>query len=177
MISNALRIQGWMSERELTWLAETAQKSNIIIEIGSYLGRSTTALCDNTSGKVYSVDPYEGNYRYDDGRIFRPFDDETMRSFHSNLKHHFESGKLVHFRRHFKECSFPKKSDFIFIDGDHREMPLRNDIFTGLEWLKSGGILAGHDYTHSDWPSVKKVVDEMFPQAEKVDSIWWIQKY
>lgn len=176
MIDNALKIQGWMSYAELSWLASTARDHIRIAEVGSYLGRSTRALCDNTKGVVFSVDPYEGDYYFDNNTVMRQFNNSDMELFHSNLKDHLESGKLTHLRRHFHECSFPGFLDFVFIDGDHRELPLTKDIFTALEWLKSGGIIAGHDYTHSNWPSVKKVVDKFFPNSQKVDSIWWTVK-
>ena len=42
-ISQALATQGWMSEQELLWLADAASRSQTIVEIGVYKGRSTCA--------------------------------------------------------------------------------------------------------------------------------------
>ena len=50
-ISHAINIPGWMSVEELTYLAEAASKSNIIVEVGSWKGRSTIALAANTPVK------------------------------------------------------------------------------------------------------------------------------
>src|SRR5947199_8512111 len=59
-ISKALSIQGWMSEPELNWLAETAQTAKVIVEVGSHVGRSTRALADNTQGTLIAVDDWYG---------------------------------------------------------------------------------------------------------------------
>ncbi len=74
--------------------------------------------------------------------------------------------------------------DFIYLDGDHDEEPLRKEIEVFWPLIKPGGILAGHDYQPNGWiqngyPNVaydtqaeiteggpfyvKKVVDETFP--------------
>jgi len=54
-IQKALAIQGWMSEPELTWLAEQAQQSQVIVEVGSHVGRSIRALADNTQETLIAV--------------------------------------------------------------------------------------------------------------------------
>jgi len=36
--------------------------------------------------------------------------------------------------------------DFVFVDGDHEYEACKNDIIAWLPKMKSGGILAGHDY-------------------------------
>lgn len=55
-LQNALKIGGWMEPNELEWIAEVASKSSNILELGSFLGRSTRVMCDNTSGFVTAVD-------------------------------------------------------------------------------------------------------------------------
>ena len=56
-ITQALQIQGWMSEPELYWLAEQARKPITIVEAGSYCGRSARAIADNMhEGTLHCVD-------------------------------------------------------------------------------------------------------------------------
>jgi hypothetical protein len=59
-IDRALQINGWMEPVELGWLAEQAQLHSRIVEIGSFMGRSTRALADNTAGWVVAFDSWRG---------------------------------------------------------------------------------------------------------------------
>ncbi len=63
-VKHAMSIFGWMSEDELVWLAEQAGKSKRILEVGSHLGRSTSALAINTRGVVYAVDLWRLNHNF-----------------------------------------------------------------------------------------------------------------
>src|SRR5262245_48308471 len=58
-LDEALAIPGWMFEAELAWLEEQALERTIIVEIGSWQGRSTKALAA-TPGTVYAVDDWRG---------------------------------------------------------------------------------------------------------------------
>lgn len=171
-ISNSLRITGWMREAELLWLAETAAKSKIIIEVGCFAGRSTRTLADNTEGKVFCVDPYSGDYYQEDGSPRFHFGDAALETFKENLKDHLQSGKIAHHRGTL--YTFPIiEADFIFIDGDHRYSYIVSDIQESLKRIKPGGIVSGHDYMNHEWPGVKRAVDEYFPKFQVVDTIWW----
>ena len=65
-IERAQATPGWMSDAELTYLAECAGKSTAIVEIGSWKGRSTLALACNTPGTVYAVDTWKGTEQQGD---------------------------------------------------------------------------------------------------------------
>jgi hypothetical protein len=53
-------IPGWMSAADLQWLGEQAKSKDIIVELGSYQGRSTRALGDNVRVCVFAVDDWQG---------------------------------------------------------------------------------------------------------------------
>jgi predicted O-methyltransferase YrrM len=56
-------LRGGTSDLELQWLFNTAKNMNSIVEIGSFLGRSTVALLSgiNPTGKVYAIDIFDEN--------------------------------------------------------------------------------------------------------------------
>jgi len=171
----AEKIDGWMKKEELQWIAEKAENCLEIVEVGSYKGRSTRAWCDNTRGTVYAVDPWSGNYYQDNGVILFPL---TMQVFAEFLENTQDCDNLVAFRGTLEEFAklFKAKPDLVFIDGDHRYDYVKKDIEIGFELLKPNGILAGHDYTHIDWPGVRRAVDDSFNNINLMESIWWIQK-
>lgn len=55
-----------------------------------------------------------------------------------------------------------KVLDFVFIDATHEYEGISEDIKCWLPKVRSGGILAGHDYHATDWPGVVRAVDEAF---------------
>jgi hypothetical protein len=175
-IDKALAIQGWMTPVELAFLAKTASQHNKIIEVGSFQGRSTRALADNTDGVVYAVDPWAGIIRKDDGTVSFMSDSSIRERFYCNLAGHIESGKVQVCQYKFHEWPEIKNAesfgaDFIFIDGDHRYENVLNDIDISLTFKPK--ILAGHDYDFNCWPGVKRAVDEKFPFVSVEGTIWW----
>lgn len=175
LLANALAIKGWMSPTELEWIARNAQKCQKIIEVGSFKGRSTRAFCDNCPGTVLAVDPWDGPYITHHNKVL--FDQaESWPEFQQNLA---GVTNLKIFKGTFDDFALINKEkdfDLVFIDGDHRYETVIRDINYGLQILKSGGILSGHDYTHPDWPGVREAVDVLLPHKEVLNSIWWITK-
>lgn len=170
VLHRAKSIIGWMSDAELEVLAKFAKESKSIFEIGCYFGRSTRALLDNTSGKVHAIDSWDvqnyvgnGNPAYDSNMI-------TYNVFICNLYDHYKSGKLVIHPYNWEDFIPKCQSDFIFIDGDHKYEAVKRDIRKAFEYLKAGGILAGHDF---DWPGVQKAVGEEVGEVFVKGSIWW----
>ena len=59
-----------------------------------------------------------------------------------------------------------EKFDVIFLDGEHKNPILAEDIELSLRLLKDGGILCGHDYSYS-WPDVVTEIDKLSKLLEK----------
>jgi predicted O-methyltransferase YrrM len=186
-ITRARAIEGWMSPRELEWLASTAAECRTIIEIGCWLGRATRALGDHCPGVVYSVDPWDGVYHNNDDTIARwllkrgqTWTDVFARFIASN-----EDLIAADRVRPIKATSAEAYSelidaltptggaDLVFIDGDHREAAVERDIRLYRELVRAGGIIAGHDYGRPDWPGVQAAVDAVFPAPNLAGTIWW----
>src|SRR5215467_1503928 len=172
-ISKALTIGGWMTEKELTWLASMANKHQYIVEFGVLYGRSCRALADNlpVNGKVWAVDPWAGDYYSEEGN---PIGITTyvMPHFIHNLSDKIREGKVEPVREFSYRFSLPHKVDMVFIDGDHRYETVVKDIKKALELVKDGGLICDHDYNHPNWPGVKNAVDIWFDSIKLEDTIW-----
>jgi predicted O-methyltransferase YrrM len=180
ILDKALATPGWMSIRELTWLANVARSCSCIVEFGSFLGRSTRALADNApeNAKIYAVDPWNGPYKLDSGENLEVVDTYVMPQFIANLREYVESGKVIpirNFSYNFYLTDY-EYADMVFIDGDHRYDTVVKDIKKALWLLKPNGIICGHDYAFSTWPGVKKAVDKMLTNVTVEDTIWWTRK-
>lgn len=174
-IEKAKSIGGWMSERELTWLATTAKRCDLIVEFGSFHGRSTRALADNTEGAVWAVDPWNGDYKTEEGDVMQQVDTYCMPYFKKNLADHIAAKRVFPVRAFSYKFELPFKVDMVFIDGDHRYETVKKDIKRALSLLKPGGIISGHDYDHPTWPGVKKAVHELLGVVNLEETIWWKQ--
>lgn len=176
VLHRAMAIHGWMSDAELRLLAEIASKSNLIYEIGSYMGRSTRAMGDNTKGRIFAIDPWSGvNYDGTEKGVCFNVDDTVFNIFYCNNADLIKEGIIVPFAETWEDYIPIWDADFIFIDGDHRYENVKKDISKALRYLKPNGIIAGHDY-NPPWSGVIKAVDESFPNDfQLVDTIWWVQ--
>jgi len=168
-IEKALSIQGWMERPEIIWLAEQSSKHKVIAEIGSYMGRSTRALADNTPGMVYAIDDFTGPREIEiadrDG-IFNKFV-ENMAGLESRLS------VIRANHRNLPPLDF--YPDFVFIDGAHEYEAVKADIEFWLPRLAPKGMISGHDY---GWAAgVNRAVDEVFPlhKVAPGTSIWYVE--
>jgi len=166
-IGRALTIEGMMDEPDLLWLGEQAQTRNVIVEVGSYLGRSTRALADNTSGTVYAIDDWQGprDFIVPVAPDLKPIIHDW---FLANMR--ATKGKVVDINldhQHFGNgYRWPyEKPDMVFIDGDHEYIAVKRDIDFWWNLLDEGGLICGHD---ASWEGPATAVIEKFG-----DKYWW----
>ena len=136
------------------------------VEVGSWKGRSSAfmAVEINNSGKNIKfdcVDTWRGSGNEDCHNLDSYVKAGTLyEKFLSNIepvKHIItpKRGDSVEIAKTYTD----KSLDFVFIDGDHRYKFVKADILAWLPKVKSGGILAGHDYALDD---VNRAVHEVF---------------
>lgn len=184
-ITRALAITGWMEPFELEWLAEQAQSTERIIEIGSFRGRSTRAMADNTNGTIHVVDHWlppadPRDMAADD--IYHYGVDALHSNWRDNLSDHLASGRVVMTRAHSMKAAAlmardgEPPADLVFIDGDHSFIGCLSDILAYERFVKRGGRIGGHDYTTEVHPGVKAAVDLRFGDEvqQGPGSIWWV---
>jgi len=71
--------------------------------------------------------------------------------------------------------------DFIYIDGNHNYVNVKQDIENYYPLLKKGGVIGGHDYLHRKVLEVCQAVDEFRQQHSELEfhnvfPDWWIIK-
>ena len=175
-ISKALAIEGWMAEGELLWLAEQAQSRRVIVEIGSFLGRSTRALADNTQGLVWAVDDFFGP-RDEHVEIWPSHRQKLFDLFLENMGG--LEGRLNVVRKDhasLDSSDIPYRPDMVFIDGDHQQESVERDIKFWIPRIAPGGLLCGHDYDDG-FPGVQAAVRKFFPEVSSAPntSIWYTE--
>ena len=151
-IELACATDGWMSNEELQWLAQQALSHERIVEIGSYLGRSTLALACNSPGTVYALDDWHGPRDVPD-----PDPASVWQRFQASTRH---VGNIVPVECDHSSPPDLGHPDMVFIDGSHEFEDVRRDIAHWRDRLATGGLLCGHDF---DWDSVRQAVSQLLP--------------
>jgi hypothetical protein len=143
-----------------------------IVEIGAFLGRSTSFLAVEAQHKkmrIDVVDTWLGSQEHQNmediknGCLFGKFL-KNLEPVINNINV-IRAGSLRAVRM-YDDASL----DAVFIDGDHSYNAVKSDIIEWRKKVKSGGILAGDDY-HS-YVGVKKAVDELIPNRLVTDRYW-----
>ncbi len=175
-IERALTIDGWMTERELNWLALQASEHRRIVEVGSWMGRSTRALADNMheEAALFAVDSWcgEGFDGYAAALADKP-KDWLFDKFVKNM----EGCRVTPVRLSSLDAArgaaaLSQCFDMVFIDADHSYEGVKADILAWKTLLTPGGLLCGHDYGRPCF-GVTRAVDELIEPVDTENSIWY----
>jgi predicted O-methyltransferase YrrM len=159
-----MSIEGQISREEARRLIELARSTmpgRIIVEIGTYRGRSTIALAFGSllgsANRVYAVDPHL-EFQGVLGGWFDPQDQEEL---YRNLVR-AGVGRIVAVvslaSRVVARCWAERNIGLLWIDGDHSYAAVREDYESWEPFVADGGIVAFHD---SSVPGVVKVLHEL----------------
>lgn len=183
-VERAKRISGWMRESELRWLATRAIDLDLVVEFGSWHGRSTMALL--LAEQVVCCDSWatEHGLKWDEDHVAEglPFS-----CFIQNHLAAFMNGKLIpmvvdlshpDYREALAREFAESKADMVFVDADHSYIGVKRDIELAKRIVKPGGIICGHDFGEKDWPGVEKAVMEIFGKgvSNPAGSIWVVEE-
>jgi predicted O-methyltransferase YrrM len=170
-------LRGHGSKEEYRALAKYAGKvkpDQVIVEIGTFRGKSACFLAHGSRAqgtRVYTIDPHDlpGNRRptglVNSGR------DYTDPSIPEEAKRAIESsgyGDRVTMIQGFSvdvvDLEWSRNRYFpiglLFLDGDHRESAVRDDLAAWLVFVAKGGFVVFDDYKEN-FPDVVKVADEL----------------
>jgi predicted O-methyltransferase YrrM len=155
--------------RTLEPLIDLIPHRGTMVEVGSLAGFSTRVFARHFD-KVISVDPYTAGY--DDAR------DKNSNALRLRLAgdvftlRFIDDPKVVQYRepsviaaRRFDDRSL----DFVYVDGDHTFEGVTADIRAWLPKIRSGGVIAGDDFS---WDGVARAVHAELPRFEVVEGRW-----
>lgn len=145
-------IPGWFSYQSLyDFFVRQSSNDSIIVEIGSFLGKSTKYLLDKVieSKKnihVVAIDTFKGTLNEDfhmnfvsqyGGDLYQEFSQNVdvtkmtvLKENSNDACHYFANGTI----------------DFLMIDGDHSYEGVTADIKNYFYKMKPGGFMSGDDY-------------------------------
>jgi hypothetical protein len=140
------------------------------VEVGCWKGRSAAfmAVEIHNSGKSIQFDcvdtwngsvteePHQNDSWVKSGTLYERFLSNTDRVKHIITP---KRGDSVEVASTYEDNSL----DFVFIDGDHRYECVKADIEAWLPKMKSGSILAGHDYGWCE--DVRRAVHEVLGEG------------
>lgn len=126
----------------------------IAVEIGTDRGIFARDFLDRWRGEIlYCVDPWAP---YDEMNWPREPD---MLSALFLLARHAPRFRAIRLTSNMAAIHIPQTPDFIYIDGDHTQSDVENDLRIWWDRLRPGGILAGDDYD-SEHRGVIEAVDQ-----------------
>jgi predicted O-methyltransferase YrrM len=171
-------IPGWFNFDDIYRAqVERAQDGAVFVEVGSWLGRSTSFMAVEiaNSGKAitfYAVDTWKGSPAPQYQTVVAEIGGAVYDAFRANMRRapvavcplRGDSADLAH--------SFnDDEVDFVFLDAAHDFHSVRRDVHAWLPKLRVGGVLAGHD---ANCPGLMNAVKEFIPadQIAYVGTSW-----
>lgn len=146
-------VNGWLSGDQAARLWARASEltaPGLIVEIGSFQGRSTIVLARAAAAGVdiVAIDPHAGNDR--GPREIEGFAAEAASdnaTFEANLTAAGVRDRVRHVRKFSNEAhgDVAGEIDLLYIDGAHRFGPARDDIAQWGARVKAGGTMLIHD--------------------------------
>lgn len=160
-------IQGWTSKRELAALFDVAKKcsgNGIIVEIGSWKGRSTVAIgLGSLAGNktcVFAIDPHTGSPDH----IAKHLGEKiwTFEEFKTNIKNAGLGGIVSPIVNTAKRTalSWNHPIAFLYLDVNYHSFEAGSEDF--IEWSRfvaQGGTIG----LHNTYPSVRAILFENLP--------------
>jgi predicted O-methyltransferase YrrM len=161
----------------------------VCVEIGSRLGGSAKIILDNAAAikRLYCIDidwahntTCAGDSNLAGIAQTHGIDpDTTIHDYAKSLLSDYAAARLLPMSSPYELSWWTETVDFIFEDSSHANPQLRDNLDFWVPLVRSGGIIAGHDYVRT-WPDVVQEVDELAARLgatlQVQGSVWWMIK-
>jgi predicted O-methyltransferase YrrM len=157
-LARASRVQGWTHTREAIALAEAARRLPAgaeIVEIGSFLGRSSILLAGarklRGSGTVHCVDPFDSSGDAFSVPVYQQILGGDARSQRRRFDDNVAAAGLTRYidviqgTAESAAATWTRPIDMLFLDGDQSPMGARSSFDCWEPFLKVGGTIALHN--------------------------------
>lgn len=174
----ASKAEGWLADAQGKFLynaAKNCQGRGVIVEIGSWKGKSTIWLAKGSKAgrnvKIYSVDPHTGasSYRERYGEVW------TFEEFKQNIKLANVEDVVVPVIKTSKDAARDwdgKSIELLWIDGEHEYEMVKLDFELWYPYLIEGGTIAFHDTI--GWPGPQRVVKDKIYKSHNFKDVGFI---
>lgn len=186
------KIDGWLSRNEAVGLYKISRllpKNAIVVEIGSWQGKSTYCILNGlSSGKVYAIDPFNASggadLKNEAEYLEKAQGIDLLDTFKGNLRKYISTGRVEAKKGYSNQFSNEfEKIDLLFIDGDHTIKGCTEDYNLYAHQIVKGGYIAFHDYdeNRSDLgPThvINEIIlkENLFTFFRRYDSLWIARK-
>lgn len=163
------QVQGWLSYREgelLYNLAKNCSGKGVIVEIGSWKGKSTIWLAKGSKAgnnvSVYAIDPQS---------------ESNFEEFNKNIKAAKIDDIVFPIVKKSEDAakSFNNPVEMIFIDGSHVYDDVKLDFDLWFPKVIDEGIMAFHDSGCLGWAGPKQVVDNYLFKSKNFRNVRFVR--
>lgn len=170
-LEDVYKVPGMLTVDEVDCLFQLGKIDHcggVIVEIGSWKGKSTIALARGAATshheKTYAIDPHQ--VQPEEGYL-----EDTKSEFLANIKQAGVYGQVVPMIMTSEAAArkWDKPIRLLWIDGDHRYEPANLDFKLWEPFVVEGGIIAMHDTIRKKGP--KKVLWENIFRSSRFQDI------
>lgn len=149
------------------------QMQGDVVEVGSWQGYSTallaTAVKESGNGKCYAIDHFQGNVGKESSYVVGEDDLSDLKAnFERNMRALNLNDHIELFDMDSKDAANKLQNNtirFLFIDGDHTEVGVKQDIALFFPLLQKGSIVVFDDFA-PNFPGVINAVTELAQSGE-----------
>ncbi len=170
-LADIVKLPGMLTQQEVRYLYRLAQLDTgkgVIVEIGSWKGKSTASLARGSmvvgGPEVYAIDPH--TLLAVEGYL-----EDTEREFQENIAATGVKSHVVSMVMTSEEAArgWNRSIRLLWIDGDHRYEQVKTDFLLWEPHLIEGGIIAMHDTIRKKGP--KRVLWEEIFRSNRFQDI------